>query len=32
MDSTLKYYNKNADRFVQGTFFIRFAKNQFIMY
>lgn len=28
MDTTLEYYNKNADRFVQGTFSVDFAETQ----
>ncbi len=28
MDTTLEYYNKNADRFVQGTFSVDFTETQ----
>ncbi len=28
LNSTLEYYNKNADQFAQGTFFVEFAKIQ----
>ena len=28
MDSTLKYYNQNADQFVQGTLSVDFKQTQ----
>lgn len=28
MDNTLKYYNQNANQFVQGTLFVDFKRTQ----